>query len=131
MERHELGPWAPGGMVDNMRVSGQRGSTSRTCRGEIEQIEAVGRGQRLRGWILGPDGEATSRNLVVLDGGGTPRGLGLVGTYRPDVSESGVTSSDWTGFAAYVRDEPKTPLAVVLFADDRRTPVCRLVATGS
>jgi hypothetical protein len=122
MERERLGPWAPGGMVDGMRISGTIEPTSRSCLGALESNEPVGGGRQLRGWIAPPNGEPSSRNLVVV-ADRRRTGLGLVGAYRPDVAES-----NRTGFVAYVRGEAAAPLEVVLLADDRRTPVCRLVS---
>ena len=131
MEQHELGPWAPGGMVDGMRVTEPTSMTTRACLGAIGSNEPVTGGRRLRGWIAAPDGEATSRSLIVLDRNGTPRGLGLVGTYRPNVRDLGAARSDWTGFVSYVHDEPPRPLAVMLLAPDRKTAVCRLLTARS
>lgn len=127
MEKAKLGPWAPGGLTDAMLVAPPARPPSRRCRGAIELSEAVKRGHRLRGWIAARSGERTSRNLVVLDDDGRRAGLGLVGTYRPDVAESGATDSEWAGFVAYLPAEPRGRLSVVLLRDDRRTAVCRLV----
>jgi hypothetical protein len=126
MQRRMLGPWARGGMVDGMRFTSPTPQRLPRCRGGIESIEPVGGGIRLRGWLAPPDNAQTSENVAVLDATGTERGLGLIGTYRPDVKTSGEASSDWTGLVAYTRDRAPTPLEVVLIARDRRTQVCRL-----
>jgi hypothetical protein len=128
MERHRLGPWAPGGLVDGMRFEAPSTSTSPACRGVIESVEPVTGGLRLRGWLAPPVAKRTSQNLAVLDGHGDSVGLGRVGTYRPDVEASGAASSDWTGFVAYSRGRPEAPIAVVLVGEDRRSAVCRLQA---
>lgn len=130
MEAERLGPFVAGGLVDGMRVTGPDRPVSTLCLGKIARNEPVKRGHRLRGWIAAPSGQATSRNLVVLDAHQDRRGLGLVGMHRPNVAESGATESAWTGFVAYVRGEPVAPLAVVLLGDDGRTPMCRLVASA-
>ena len=130
MERERLGPWAPGGLADGMLVTEPASAPAQSCLGATELVEPVKRGYRLRGWIGEPSGESTSRNLVVLDEDGSRAGLGLVGTHRPDVAESGATDSEWAGFVAYLPDEPTGRLSVVLLGDDRRTPVCRLVVTS-
>ncbi len=80
----------------------------------------------MRGWIAAPEGEAASRNLVVLGADGREVGLGLAGAHRPDVEESGAVDSEWTGFVAYVRGEPAEKLDVLLLGEDRRTSLCRL-----
>ena len=126
MERQRLGPWAPGGLVDDMRVTAPSGTTARSCLGAVEVDEPVTGGRRLRGWIAAPEGETTSRNLVVLGVDGRQVGLGLVGAHRPDVEESGAVDSEWTGFVAYVRGEPTEALDVLLLGEDRRTSLCRL-----
>lgn len=126
MERRNLGPWAPGGMAEDMHFTLPSTELSRACRGAIEFVEPVGGGLRLRGWIAPPGGERASRNLAVFDGGSSPRGAGRVGTHRPDVSASGAVSSDWTGFNAYARGNPPFPLFVLLIGDDRTSVVCHL-----
>jgi hypothetical protein len=128
MEREQLGPWAPGGLVDDMRVTAPSGMTARSCLGAVEADEPVTGGRRLQGWIAAPEGEATSRSLVVLGADGREVGLGLAGAHRPDVEESGAVDSEWTGFVAYVRGEPAEPLDGLLLGEDRRTSVCRLVS---
>jgi hypothetical protein len=129
MERERLGPWAPGGMVDAMRVAGPSNRTDRACLGEIESAEPVRAGSRLRGWIATPNGETSSRNTVVLDAGGRRRGLGLVGMQRPDVEPPGA-DAEWSGFVAYVSGKPAVPLEVVLLAKDGANAVCRLTWAG-
>jgi hypothetical protein len=126
METERLGPWAPGGMVDDMRVDGPRSQPARRCRGRIEATLPIDEGIRLEGWIDAPAGEATSRNLVVLDGAGGRIGLGLAGAYRPDARTSGA-SSDWRGFVAYAPGQP-TSLDVVLLDEEGLDAVCRLAA---
>jgi hypothetical protein len=129
LERERLGPWRPGGMVDGMRVTGPANTTGRACLGELNAAEPVGGGSRLGGWIAPPNGEATSRNLVVLDAGGRRAGLGIVGFERPGLEQPGV-DAEWRGFVAYVRGAPSEPLDVVLLANDGSTAVCRLPAEG-
>ena len=126
MEREKLGPWAPGGMVDAQRVAGASGEESRPCLGAIESNEPVPGGIQLRGWIAAPDSEPSSRNLVVIDGHGRRSGLGLVGTYRPDMASSNPDGSELSGFVAYVRGEPDSPLGVVLLSPAGESAVCRL-----
>lgn len=125
MEREMLGPWAPGGMVDGMRVTGPSKGTERACLGEIESAEPVTGGSRLNGWIAAPDREATSRNLVVLDARGRRSGLGLVGVPRPG-ADSPRADAFSTDFVVYVRGEPVEPLEVVLLTEDGASAVCRL-----
>lgn len=125
MERERLGPWAPGGMVDTQRVTATDVTPPRSCVGAIEANEPVPGGRQLRGWIATPDGELTSRNLVVLDGERARRGLGLRGTYRPDTAAD-AGGSEWSGFVAYVGGEPDTPLHVVLLAPGGETARCQL-----
>jgi hypothetical protein len=126
MESERLGPWAPGGMVDGMRVDGPRSGTARRCRGRIEARVPIERGSRLEGWIDPPAGEATSRNLVVVDGTGSRVGLGLAGAYRPDARTAGA-SSDWRGFVAYAPGQP-TSLDVVVLDERGVDAVCALPA---
>ena len=126
MESERLGPWAPGGMVDGMRVDGPRAGTGRRCRGQIGGTVPIDGGIRLEGWIDAPAGEATSRNLVVLDESGDRVGYGLAGAYRPEARESGA-SSDWRGLVAYAPGQP-TSLEVVLLDEGGVDPVCTLPA---
>lgn len=126
METERLGPWAPGGMVDDMRVDGPRSRPARRCRGQIEATLPIQAGIRLEGWIDAPTGEATSRNLVVLDGTGGRNGLGLAGAYRPEAQTSGA-SSGWRGFVAYAPGRP-TSFDVVLLDQGGVDAVCRLPA---
>jgi hypothetical protein len=121
MEANGLGPWAPGGMVEGMRLTVPPASGHPPCPGAIEHVDPVGGGFRLTGWIAPLATFEPLRNLAVFDQRGMPRGIGRVGTHRPDVA-----SSDWTGFVAYARGDPEPPLAVVLIGDDRRSAVCRL-----
>jgi hypothetical protein len=126
MQREKLGPWSPGGMVDGMRVTGTTLSPDRACLGEVESAERVRGGRRLTGWVAAPDGDETSRNLVVLDARGQRAGLGLVGFHRRGVEQADLADADWRGFVAYVRGQPTAPLDVVLLADDGMNAVCRL-----
>jgi hypothetical protein len=126
MESERLGPWAPGGMVEDMRVDGPRSATTRRCRGQVDATVPIERGIRLEGWIDAPAGEATSRNLVVLDESGGRIGLGLAGAYRPEAQTSGA-SSDWRGFVAYAPGQPPS-LNVVLLDEGDVDPVCALPA---
>jgi len=128
MAQERLGPWAPGGMVDAMRVTATSEPTSRSCLGAIESNEPVPGGRLLRGWIAAPNGESSSRNLVVVDANRRREGLGLVGAERPDVEESGTAASEGTGFVAYVRGEPESALRVVLLDPDAARALCRLTA---
>jgi hypothetical protein len=129
MQQHELGPWAPGGMVDAARFTLNAGSdASPTCRGGIESVEPVTGGSRLRGWLASPGGRRGSSELAVLDADGVSRGIGFVGTFRPDVKSSGAASSEWTGFVAYVRTGAAEPLTVLLVAQDHRSASCSLLA---
>jgi hypothetical protein len=128
MQRERLGPWAPGGMVDGQPAADSVRPAARPCLGGIEWNEPVDRGRRLRGWIAAPDGEATPSSLVVLDARGRPRGLGLGGMHRPDVRERGRSTSDRSGFVAYVRGAPDEPVSVVLL--DADNAVCRLAGGG-
>ena len=70
--------------------------------------------------------EATSRNLVVLDGTGGRNGVGLAGAYRPEAQTSGA-SSGWRGFVAYAPGRP-TSFDVVLLDQGGVDAVCRLPA---
>lgn len=126
MERERLGPWAPGGMVDGLRVRWDDGRVSRTCAGEVESVEEVLRGQRVRGWIEAPDGTSASRSLVV-ESSRARVGLGLVGAPRDDVDAPGAVRS-WSGFVAYVQGRPTGPLSIVLLNESRDEPICSLVA---
>ena len=125
MEREELGPWAPGGMVEGQRVGSPGGrrlasvSARSTPRSRPRRPPAA-RMDRRSG--LG----AALRNLVVIDGDERRSGLGLVGTYRPDVASSIADGSEVSGFVAYVRGEPDSPLQVVLLSPDGERPVCGL-----
>ena len=110
LERERLGPFVPGGIVDGMRVTGPVNETGRRCLGELDPVEAVRGGNRLGGWIASPTGEASSPNLVVLDADGRRAGLGLVGFHRAEVERDDIPDASWTGFLAYVRDEPTGPL---------------------
>ena len=130
MERERLGPFAPGGMADGMRVDGPSGTPERRCLGTLDAAEEVRAGSRLGGWIAPPGGEASSRNLVVLDARGRRAGLGVVGFQRTDVDEPGIDDAAWRGFVAYVRGAPDEPLAVVLLAEDGVTALCGLTAEG-
>jgi hypothetical protein len=124
MRKRELGPWAPGGLVADSRFRLQSVGAPPPCRGGIESVEPVGGGLRLRGWLAPPSRAADPGQLAVLDDTAQQVGIGLVGTYRPEVQDS----SDWTGFVAYVRGniDPQTPYAVVLIGADRRSTVCGL-----
>lgn len=126
MEENRLGPWAPGGIADDLRFELPQAAGSPACQGAVEWVDPVGGGFRLRGWLAPPGGEPASRNLAVFDARGRPAGRGLVGTHRPDVAEA--ARSEWSGFVAYARVEPPRPLVLVLVADDRRSAVCRLEA---
>ena len=122
MERNGLGPWAPGGMVEDMRFTVPPPSGHPPCAGTIEHVDPVGGGLRLTGWVSPPATLEPLRNLAVFDARGVSRGLGRVGTHRADVSDT----SDWVGFVAYARNDPAPPLAVVLIGEDGRSAVCRL-----
>jgi hypothetical protein len=124
MRTKRLGPWAPGGMVDAMRVEGPRSRTARRCRGEIDGVHPILGGIRVEGWIDAPAGEPVSRNLVVLDRTDDRVGFGLAGAYRPDARTVGA-SSDWRGFVAYA-SEGKSPVDIVLLDGDGVDAVCRL-----
>jgi hypothetical protein len=125
LEREKLGPWAPGGMVDAMRVTGPGSRTDRECLGQLDFKDSIPGGTRLRGWIAAPGGDDSSPNLVVLDAAGRRTGLGLVGLHRPDVAQPGIADA-WRGFVAFVRGTPTAPLEVVLLADDGVEALCRL-----
>jgi hypothetical protein len=129
LERERLGPFAPGGLADSMRVSEPTAPTARPCLGAVESSESVKRGFRLRGWIAAPRGADASRNIVVLDEAGRRVGLGRVGSHRPDLEEEGRASSEWAGFVAYLPERPQRTLALVLVGEDDRTSVCRLLTT--
>jgi hypothetical protein len=109
MEENDLGPWAPGGMVEDMRFEFPPNPGDVPCAGAIEHVERVPGGVRVTGSIAPPAGEQASRNLVVFDGEGNARGQGRIGT----------------GFVAYARGSPR-PLAVALVAEDGRNAACRL-----
>jgi hypothetical protein len=126
MEREQLGPWAPGGMVDAMRVSGPSSRTDRECLGQLDSQASVPGGTRLQGWIAAPAGETSSPHLVVLDAAGRRAGLGLVGLHRSDVAEPGIADREWRGFVAFMRGEPTPPVEVVLLAEDGTDALCRL-----
>lgn len=128
MERERLGPWAPGGMVDAMRVTGPGNRTDRECLGQLDSRTSVPRGTRLQGWIAPPAGETSSRHLVVLDAAGRRIGLGLVGLHRPDIDQPGIADPVWRGLIAYIRGKPTPPLDVVLLTADGVNAVCRLRA---
>jgi hypothetical protein len=127
MERERLGPFAPDSWADGLRFDYPSADGLPPCLGAVDSVEPVGRGYRLRGWLAAPGGEDASRNVALLDAGGRPAGRGLVGTHRPDVSET--TGSDWSGLIAYASNDPPRPLVLVLLADDRRSGVCRLEAS--
>jgi hypothetical protein len=112
MEEGGLGPWAPGGVVDDMQFELAPAPVSEPCAGAIEHQEPVAGGTRLTGSIAAPAGESASRNLAVVNGEGEPQGRGRVGV--------------GASFVAYARADPAGPLAVVLIGDDGRTAVCRL-----
>jgi hypothetical protein len=126
LQRHDLGPWAPGGMVERTPPPVPPARSTRTCRGGIESAEPVGGGLRLRGWAAPPEGEDAGREVAVFAAGGRRRGMGLVGTYRPDVEASGAASSAWTGFVAYARGRSSSRLRLVLAGRDGRSAVCQL-----
>jgi hypothetical protein len=128
MQRNQLGPWAPGGIVDDSRFSLGAADHSPTCRGGVESVEAVGNGQRIRGWIAPPDGEPASRQVGLLGETNRQLGIGLVGIYRPEVRRSGNAASDWTGFVAYIRGPAPSHLRVVLVGQDHKTAICGLQA---
>ena len=128
LEREKLGPWAPGGMVDEMRVTGPGDRTDRACLGQLDSQASVPGGTRLLGWIAARDGETTSRHLVVLDDAGRRVGLGLVGLRRP-VDQPGIADPAWSGFIAYARGQPTSPLEVVLLDENGVNAVCSLRAT--
>jgi hypothetical protein len=113
LQRHLLGPWAPGGMVDDARVELPAASISERCGGQIEAREVIGRGVRVVGHIEPPADRRASHDLVVVDSAGAELGFGLRGTDRSD------------GFVAYGRSRAARP-HVVLVAPDHRTPLCRL-----
>jgi hypothetical protein len=123
MRSRELGPWAPGGLVDDSRFELQSVGDPPPCRGGIESVEPVEGGVRLRGWLAPPPGMRAWDQLAVVDDTGAQVGLGLVGTYRPEV----IGSSDWTGFVAYVGNETgaATRYAVILIGEDKRSTVCQ------
>jgi hypothetical protein len=125
MRERNLGPWAPGGMVDGMRFTPPPVEGAPSCRGRLESAARLSGGVRLRGWLEPPGQERASTNLAVLDSRGAPRGLGLVGTYRPELMAVGAARSKWTGFVAYARGDVRQP-RIVLVGSDHRTPVCRL-----
>ena len=118
-----LGPWRPGGIADDMRFTAPPVEGAPSCAGEVDFVDPVGGGVRLTGWIAAPP----SSNLAVFDPSGELQGRGRVGTYRPDVEDSGAAASDWTGFVAYARgaSSPR-PLVLVLVGEDGRSAVCRL-----
>ena len=124
MEREELGPWAPGGMVDEMRV-GNLGPPTQRCAGRVDAATPVDGGTRFEGWVDAPDGEATSRHGVVLDGSAARVGQALVGAYRPDARPLGA-SDVWRGFVAYAPSTSRSPLDLVLPDESRDRAVCSL-----
>ena len=130
LERERLGPFSPGGLTDDLSVTGPGTSTDRVCLGELDPAESVRGGSRLAGWIASRTPDASSRNLVVLDDDGRRAGLGIVGFRRTDVEQSESSDAEWTGFVAYVRDTPSEPLDVVLLTEDGAKPLCRLTAEG-
>jgi hypothetical protein len=124
MERERLGPWAPGGLADRTdAVPEGLGDGRIRCVGAVDESVAVERGHRLRGWIAAPGDEQTSRGLAVVDSDGQRVGLGLVGGSRPGAL------SGWSGFVAYLADEPPPRAELVLVGEDGRMPVCSLRVT--
>ena len=130
LERERLGPFSPGGLADQLSVTGPSTGTDRVCLGKLDPAESVRGGSRLGGWIASPTRDPSSRNVVVLDDDGRRAGLGVVGFRRTDVEQSGGSDAEWTGFVAYVRDAPREPLDVVLLTEDGVKPLCRLTAEG-
>ena len=126
MEREKLGPWSPGGPSVAAPVRAPAQSADRTCLGRVEVRTPLRFGSSLRGWIASPAGRSTSPHLVVLDASGRRVGFGLVGFESPEVDRADIPDPHWSGFVAYVRGQPSSPLDVTLFADDRVTARCRL-----
>jgi hypothetical protein len=126
MAANRLGPWAPGGNAEDMRLSVTGGNDAPECAGSVESADPVGGGLRLRGWIV-PPADEDARNIAVRAADGTDVGQGRVGSYRRDILEAGLTRRSRTGFVAYARGEPSRPLTLLLVGHADAV-LCRLVA---
>ena len=126
-----LGPWAPGSLVaqSSFELTGELQSVP-ACAGRVDSVSPVGGGTRYAGWLAPANAApAASRAIALVDADGVQRGIGLIGTYRRDVSVAGAADSDWTGFVGYTGGRaPLDGLSLILVSADLRRPVCRLEA---
>lgn len=129
LKRERLGPWSSRELrriTDRGRVN-LRGLPS--CRGYVDGTDPEGNGQRFRGWVALPSGDASGSYGVVVGPSGGRRGTGFVGIYRPDAESANASDVADSGFVAYVSRKLGTG-ALVVFTDHGRTPSCALSLPG-
>ena len=88
----------------NLRPSGE-------CVGGVESVKAITtpwpRALRIEGWAWVLQGRRPPSSIVLATQG-TITGLGIVGDRRGQKEVAGQTTSDYTGFTAYIRDVSRT-----------------------
>ncbi|MDA1313782.1 MAG: hypothetical protein O2968_10640 [Acidobacteria bacterium] len=103
---------------------------SDACLGEVEQIEQLPGGLKLRGWVWDGVARNVPRDLVIADCRGTIVGLARSGVRRADIKRRAGTIAHgdpgWLGYAKAAEDVSSCPVEVYAVVNPGAREICAM-----